>query len=246
MIRPQAARKTCLRIAEMLGLVRLDGCYQHAAEPNRNEHGAFEMAKAPHATNPSESKVCAGCGVTFVKPERMYPSKWRRRTYCGFECVKDNSRSRDARQRFEEKVDREPGHGPRGDCHIWTAHRDKNGYGHFQMWTKSDLAHRVAFFMATGIHPGDAFVCHECDNPSCVNPDHLWLGSALDNNVDAISKGRAKPQSGERHTSAKLTDDDVRAIRKDSRSGAAIARDYGVSDVMILRIKAGVSWKGVT
>lgn len=227
----------------MLGFERPDEVVEHQVGPDRNEHGAFEMATAPDATNPRESKECAGCGSTFYKPQGMYPSKWRGRSYCCFECVKANSRSRDARQRFNEKIDRTAGHGPRGDCHLWTAGRDKQGYGHFQMWAKSDLAHRVAYYFATGNHPGEAFVCHECDNPSCVNPNHLWLGDQPSNMADMAAKGRARPPKGDEHASAKLTAAVIPSILADTRSAAAIGRDYGVSDVAILQVKARRTWK---
>jgi len=218
---------------------------EHQTGPDQSTCLEVNMAIAVNATIPPSGKDCQGCGILFFKPHSMHLSKWARRAYCGVNCARANSRLRDARQRFEEKVDRSPGRGPGGDCHTWQACRDKKGYGRFQMWTKADLAHRVAYFFASGINPEDSFVCHRCDNPSCVNPAHLWLGDHGDNMTDMASKGRAKPQFGERHTSAKLTDKDVRAIRADNRSGAAIARDYGVTDVMILRIKAGKSWKHV-
>lgn len=74
-------------------------------------------------------------------------------------------------------------------CWEWTGYREK-GYGRF----RGQLAHRIAYKRATGRDPGSLFVCHVCDNPPCVNPEHLWLGTNRDNQSDASIKGRARGQ----------------------------------------------------
>lgn len=75
-------------------------------------------------------------------------------------------------------------------CWIWTATRNAKGYGHFFIDGDMYRANRVAFEMATGRYPGALVVCHRCDNPSCVNPEHLWLGTHQDNIRDCHAKGR--------------------------------------------------------
>lgn len=78
---------------------------------------------------------------------------------------------------------------------------------------------------------------HSCDNPPCVNPDHLSIGTKLDNNRDAISKGRN--QHAEHHWNAKLTTEQTNAIRLDPRIGSVIAKEYGISQSAVSRIKTG-------
>lgn len=79
-----------------------------------------------------------------------------------------------------------------GDCWEWRHLRGPKGYGKFNLGSSSYRAHRVAYFLATGDQPNDKFVCHSCDNPCCVNPAHLWLGTPRDNMRDMIAKGRKR------------------------------------------------------
>ena len=87
------------------------------------------------------------------------------------------------------------------------------------------------------------FVCHMCDMPSCVNPDHLFLGTQDENMRDKVQKHRQA--RGELHGSARLTEEIVREIRASTRSQEALGREYGVSQVAISRIKLGKNWKHV-
>lgn len=94
----------------------------------------------------------------------------------------------DVADRFWCKVDKS------GDCWEWLACKNKKGYGHFGMADRSNrLAHRVSLWLSGGMDDLNSplFVCHSCDNPSCVNPDHLFLGTAKANNDDMMKKGRS-------------------------------------------------------
>ena len=87
-------------------------------------------------------------------------------------------------QRFEEKIDKS------GECWIWTASRNQKGYGLFQADYKRFIASRFAYEVWIGQIPEGMLVCHKCDNPPCVNPDHLFVGTAHDNAMDMVNKGR--------------------------------------------------------
>lgn len=92
---------------------------------------------------------------------------------------------------FWTHVDKTPGHGPNGDCWIWTAAKNRAGYGVAHATTGANLlAHRGAYSSCVGDIPSGFHVCHHCDNPACVRPDHLFLGTDKDNVDDMVSKGR--------------------------------------------------------
>lgn len=166
--------------------------------------------------------------------------------------------------RFQNRIDRTPGHGPEGKCWAWVLGKNKGGYGIIMI--RGDrpkpvrvLAHRVAFFLETG-HlppPETPCVCHSCDWPPCVRGDHLWAGTRGENMSDMWSKGRANlsrrkrtrpaecSKRGERHECAKLTDAKVLEIRARHSAGErtnGLAREYGVSPVTISDITARRTW----
>ena len=105
-------------------------------------------------------------------------------------------------------------------------------------------AHRVVYEHDVGGLQEDEIVLHTCDNPSCCNPQHLRKGTKADNTADMVSKKRH--QYGEARWNHKLTEDQVREIRKDSRSGRELGRAYGVSRSQIYRVKNRQRWKEVS
>jgi hypothetical protein len=104
-----------------------------------------------------------------------------------------------------------------------------------------DSAHRVAFQLAKGAIPPGMVVCHRCDNPRCVNPDHLFLGTYADNSRDMVRKGRSA--RGERHGMSKLTREKIAAILIDPRPHRKIGIDYGISQVHVSRLKREGGWR---
>ena len=144
--------------------------------------------------------------------------------------------------RFWAKVDKS------GDCWEWTAGKDVGGYGSFYLSGSSIKAHRIAYTITVGDIPDGMCVLHTCDNPPCVQPDHLFIGTYMDNYHDMKAKGRVYKgyrQHGESHTHAKLTEKDVIEIRASSDPQRAMARRFGVSDMAISKIKLRKSWKHI-
>lgn len=128
-------------------------------------------------------------------------------------------------------------------CWNWTGLKRRNGYGYFYA-AKSWIAHRYMWQVIAGHGeiPAGIFVCHKCDNPSCVNPDHLFLGTPRENVYDAMRKNRRNSVRGERVGTAKLTEAQVRQIISASLSTHALSRQYGVSSGHIWQIKTGKRW----
>jgi hypothetical protein len=144
-------------------------------------------------------------------------------------------KKRDAGERFQEKIapDAESG------CHIWQGGKNKKGYGTFGVTPKNIvLAHRFAWERVNGAIPAGLFVLHRCDTPSCVNPDHLFLGTAAENTADMAQKWR---------TRSKLGPEDVLTILHSPESNRQLARRYGLkSHKSISNIKNGKTFALVT
>lgn len=132
-----------------------------------------------------------------------------------------------------------------GGCLLWRAARNPKGYGHLKWKGVVWQAHRLAWVNTNGPIPDGLMVCHTCDTPACVNPAHLFLGTNGDNMSDRQSKGRQAFNRGTRNGRAKLTDAQIRDIRRDSRSRVAIAREYGVTPSLISQICRGIRWPHV-
>ena len=132
----------------------------------------------------------------------------------------------------------------RSDCWLWTASTLPSEYGQFGVDGKVKKAHRVSWELHKGPIPEGLCVCHKCDVPSCVNPNHLFLGTNAENSRDMAKKGRAP--RGERSGHAKVTEDQVRAIRADTRLQREIAPDYGLSQATISQIKLRSRWAHVS
>lgn len=141
----------------------------------------------------------------------------------------------------------------RDECWVWTASKFQSGYGYFRFQGKSRHASRVSWILKTNKEPEKGvFVCHKCDNRACVNPDHLFLGTAKDNMKDCVGKGRnffqTNPFKGMRHANSKLTDQQVlgiRALIKEGNTLASVAGKFNVTRACVEDIHRRKSWKHI-
>ena len=245
-------RKRFEKRRKMSGAVE---CNQHPPAPNHAPviRGDALMATqnstiCPKCAGPkkSQSARCRFC-VTKAPIERAN----RRCPQCGgvksFDAAKCLACAfiTDPVDRFWSRVDRS------GECWLWTRGSTGNGYGMFsEAKHKLVLAHRYSWELANGSIPEGMFVCHTCDTPRCVRPEHLFLGTNAENMQDASRKGRLvgkrKPRRGEESLSAKLTAADVAEIRARlsvGESQSALGRRYGVTQSAIWLIKTGKNWR---
>ncbi len=139
--------------------------------------------------------------------------------------------------RFWSKVDKSGG--PTA-CWPWKACLGTYGYGLFKLDGKAVQAPRIAYELTYGPLKHNAL--HRCDNRPCCNPRHIYDGTSQDNIDDMDARGRRVTTPGELNASAKLTRAEVNAIRLDSRSCRAIARDYAIGKSMVSNIKQGKNW----
>lgn len=138
-------------------------------------------------------------------------------------------------ERFWAKVEKS------SDCWEWRANRTNRGYGLVHMNGRTVSAHRLSYEWAKGPIPKGMYVCHSCDNPSCVNPDHLWLGDQAANMADAATKGRV--------ANTKLTAEIVAEIRRKYAGGGVTQRqlavEYGVDQQVVWSVITRRTWRHV-
>lgn len=180
------------------------------------------------------------------------PQEWR--SYCHMHGMRryrrgefgSGSKARGSlEERFWRKVSKTE------QCWIWTGNRRPNGYGAIQEGAKGSRtlsAHRLSYEMHCGPIPDHHVVMHTCDNPSCVRPDHLLVGTYQENMDDMWAKGRGRPavNLGEASGRAKLTDERVRFIRANPRMGhKEIADLWGLSPNAVRGVRIGRTWKHI-
>lgn len=187
------------------------------------------------------NKNCRVCNALYVD------KNWRRngdnRGYCSRPCKYAIA------PRFWERVKVADG------CWEWQARLDENGYGRFSVdgsglrAASNFCAHRMSYLLTFGFFDEELDVLHRCDNPPCVNPDHLFLGTHTDNMRDMFAKGRRISAQGSRVGTAKLTEDQVVAIlnqHRQGRTGVSLAREYQVSTSMVSHIVRRQAWRHVS
>lgn len=234
----------CERSATVPRFRRLDGEYgtmeaehTNAPAPLATVEGVTPEVSPMQAKSNMVQCVCEQCGAAFEK----YPCRIKagRGKYCSPAC-RNSARALPIEERFWSKVAKSE-----DGCWEWQGRPDKDGYGHIGAIDGREVkAHRLSYEMAYGPIPEGMLVCHSCDNPPCVRPDHLFLGTSQQNTADMIAKGRMSLPG------AKITAETVRAIRDRYAMGnvtmRVLAEEFGVSTPGICLIVNRVTWKAVT
>jgi hypothetical protein len=180
------------------------------------------------------NSICEICGKIYY----VSPSYRDKRKTCSKDCYAKLTKTwlcKDLRERFYAKVKKTE------SCWLWTGAMLKTGYGSIRINKKAERAHRVAYELEVGEIPAGMLLRHTCDTPRCVNPAHLIPGTKRDNSKDALDRGQHLV--GERSPKAKLSNDDVSAIRTLLANGATgryTAKLFGVTEGHISLIK---NWK---
>lgn len=150
--------------------------------------------------------------------------------------------------RFWSKVDKTPGHGPQGECWLWTGLLHPMGYGRFCKGNTTYVASRISYFMEHNIDLGELLACHTCDMPACVRSLHLFSGDRLTNAQDAKKKGRTKSEKrrGPRKALRILDPGKVLEMRRRYSNGEdppALAKSFGVSEGCVYYIVIGRTYR---
>ncbi len=229
----------------------------HKMMGRRRNPGAAETArgttperKVPMRSQPTKvSRTCQRCGKAFFAwPYKIREGKAR---FCSKACGYAHPRPQRPRKRtlpadrFWKYVEKTEG------CWLWTAARGGGGYGQLGVGRMGEnrfvRAHRLSYEIHVGAIPDGMCVLHHCDNPQCVRPDHLFLGTPRDNSEDMIRKGRHS--YGEKRPLSVLTADQVREMRCLFAAGGvtkmALARRFKINHATVRAILARKAWKHV-
>jgi hypothetical protein len=205
-------------------------CQKHANRLRRT--GSIELKQRPERDPICIVHGCSKLKTSSAKYCKMHATRLARTGMLELRPKKD---------KLAEEIRKDA-----SGCWIYEGYKNNTGYGRLCVNRKSILAHRLMYERTFGPIPNRLEVCHKCDNPACVNPDHLFLGTHLDNMRDMVNKGREAHVMGEHSGNAKLKESQVIQIynmRNCGLSSSKIAILFGVGKSTIKRIMQGQSWK---
>ena len=211
--------------------------------------------------------VCDGCGVEFFKKASRYKEsllKGYLKHFCSARCSSSLLTQRRKQSEFHsnslekvmQKVDKTPGHGPNGDCWLWTGRVNSySGYGEYNWKAKSVKAkgsairaHRLVFELLESKIPDNKILLHLCDVKLCCRPSHLRIGTHADNKKDLVDKS-LHPKGARLTRYPHLTDEVVEQILIDSREGmplSAVSKKYRIGLSCAKQIRMRKTWRHVT
>lgn len=201
--------------------------------------GAF--AKQPHTRQMKHQELCAVSDCSRRYYAKGYCRKhWERMHFNGTteRRTADPNSPLIARLTANSEL--------QGECIVWTGRINRYGYGELTFRGQGMTAHRAAYEVHKGAIPEGLFICHSCDNPPCVNPDHLRAGTAADNAHDKVERERSARGVG--NAAAKLTEADVREIRLLRAKGhtyGQLASRFQVGTSTIGRVVKRTHWRHV-
>lgn len=188
------------------------------------------------------TSVCIACGTSFLH-DACTPRKYCSKTCANRHKAYPSRGPEEATRMFWSHVDVSS---DQDSCWHWNGCRDRKGYGQFRWNGRNMLVHRISWEIANGPIPDGLGVLHHCDNPRCIRPDHLFVGTQSDNMQDCADKRRTT--KGERNTRAVLTQSQVDEIRRryiprDPINGRhGLAKEFGVSHDTIYLVATGRTW----
>jgi hypothetical protein len=200
------------------------------------------------ATNLADLGVCqCGCGkktdiarVTLKKLGQVSGKPLR--------CIRGHRKNRPAPRPLIQRISESYIEDKETGCWNWQKKLDKKGYGRIRVKDTNSkdrmmLAHRASFEVHHGQIPSSTLVCHKCDNPRCVNPSHMFIGTHKDNSDDKINKGRDRHATGEENGISKINQKTVDEIRASALSLRQLASIYGLSYGHVGKIKRNEFWR---
>jgi hypothetical protein len=196
-------------------------------------HGRLLITEFSEPRGDNRTWIICKCDCGKETKTRLDAVRSGKTRSCG--CLQKDSSSKDLATRFHEKWEPEPYSG----CWLWTG-MVRQGYGELWFHAGHEKAHRISWRLHFGDIPQGLFVCHKCDTPLCVNPNHLFLGTHLDNMTDCVSKRRHA--FGDRHGRRKLDSETAEIIRNEHGNLQEIADRYCICEQTVRLIKNNRIW----